>query len=84
MLKEIGYFILALIKSIWSSIVSIAWGFAGFFILMGVVKQYDQTLPLELLSSIRLLINNWQIFFAVIFVIDLVLVYKELKKGDKK
>lgn len=83
MIKEILYLILAVGKAIWSSVISIVWGFAGFFILMGVVKQYDQSLPLELIASIRLLMDNWQWFFLIIFVIDAYLVYKELKNETK-
>lgn len=80
MLKQISFFILSLIKAFWSSIVSIAWGFAGFFILMGIVTQYQQKIPEELLSSIKLLMDNWQIFFAVILFIEIILIFKELNK----
>jgi len=78
-ITKLFYFVLSLIKSIWSATLTLAWGIAGMFLLGGIVKIP----PPELSMIISLLINNWKWFFAVFFIIDIIVQFKELNKEEK-
>lgn len=74
------YFILAFLKSLFTTIVQMAWAFAGLFLLAGMIIQFKQVPPTEFMYITGYLIAKWRWFFTVIFLFDLTIYYRELQK----
>jgi hypothetical protein len=77
--------VLSVIKALWQAFTTIVWGLASFFLLAGLLVYFKQD-P-SAIQSILLLVpiftKNWLLFFAAIFIYEVLYLYKDLIPKDK-
>lgn len=69
-------------KSLFQSTVSIVWGIAGILLLGILITQYipDSQAVYNLQNTARLIYEDWGLFWAFFFGLDILSAYKEVTK----
>jgi len=77
---------IASLKALFESIVAIAWGIAGFFLLIALINNYniDKSVIKPLLDIISWITTYWWIFWLAILFYYGYINYKELTKNNKR
>lgn len=73
-------------KALFSAVVQVAWGIAGFFLLVSFIAAFKQDISVisGLMTIIQFMTRNWGLFFAILFFYDLIVYYSEAFKAMQK
>jgi hypothetical protein len=82
--KRLLHIFLSAGKSLWTATMSMAWGLASIFLLAALIAYYkqDSSAILNLLDIAHWLMQNWGLFWVIIFFFDFLVNVKELGKNE--